>query len=110
MWSCCSTPDAGGGKDGWKKAGAADKYKKHLTPHQVTVFREIEHFGPLKELKRMFNRADRDGSGSIESTEFLALLNLKPNAYTGRLLELFDANADGSVSFVEFIIGMARFK
>ena len=104
MGCCCSAPDVGHGDH------AGGKYKTHMTQRQALVFREIEHFGPLKQMKTMFNSVDRDGSGSIDAKEFLALLNLTPNVYTNRLLELFDSDADNTISLAEFVIGMARFK
>ena len=101
---CCSAPDVGHGDH------AGGKYKMHMTQRQALVFKEIEQFGPLKQMKMMFNSADRDGSGSIDAKEFLVLLNLTPSVYTNRLLELFDSDADNTISLAEFIIGMARFK
>ena len=113
MGCCCSAPDPGGGhkghKAGWNNGGSGDKYKKHMTSKQARVFKEIETFGPLKKLKRLFDSADCDGSGSIDTKELLGLLQLTPNAYTRRLIELLDSDADGQVSLAEFVIGMARF-
>jgi hypothetical protein len=107
MWCCCNAPDVGGAG----KTGAAAKYSQRLPPQQPTLFRELEDFGPLKGLKGQFHNADSAGSGAVNGKEFLAMLNLVPNAFTARLLELyFDADANGCVSLVAFVIGMARFK
>ena len=63
----------------------------------------------LAKVQRMFNTADKDGSGQIDADEFCKLFKLEKNSYTERLLNLFDVDSDGSVSVSEFIIGMARY-
>lgn len=81
-----------------------------LTRQEEKLYREMDSFLPLKELKALFTRADVDRSGTIDREEFLRLLGLEPDVYTTRMFELFDTDADDQVSLSDFIVGLARFR
>ena len=52
---------------------------------------------------------DKDGSGTLEKEEFLALPQISSNPLAHRLLAVFDNDGSGDVDFKEFITGLSVF-
>ncbi len=63
----------------------------------------------ITRLYKRFMKLDKDGSGTIDKSEFLALPQIKANPLAHRMLDVFDADAGGDVDFKEFIIGLSAF-
>jgi serine/threonine-protein phosphatase 2B regulatory subunit len=52
---------------------------------------------------------DKDGSGTLEKEEILALPQVSSNPLAMRLLAVFDNDGSGDVDFKEFITGLSVF-
>lgn len=69
-----------------------------------------EEFGfskaELKVLLKNFNELDVDGSGFLEPNELFDVPELKDNPIVQRIVNVFDENNDGCISFYEFVNGL----
>eukprot|EP00698_Gefionella_okellyi_P005204 TRINITY_DN14755_c0_g1_i1.p1 TRINITY_DN14755_c0_g1~~TRINITY_DN14755_c0_g1_i1.p1 ORF type:complete len:178 (-),score=37.32 TRINITY_DN14755_c0_g1_i1:91-624(-) len=61
----------------------------------------------LKRLYRRFKRLDKDGSGTIDMDEFLAIQSIAVNPLVYRIISIFDLDGDREIDFKEFISAMA---
>jgi serine/threonine-protein phosphatase 2B regulatory subunit len=52
---------------------------------------------------------DKDGSGTIDKEEFLAIPQIASNPLAARLLSVLDGDGTGDVDFKEFISGLSAF-
>lgn len=79
--------------------------------NQILAQEEEEQYVFTKEELRVlyenFIELDRDGSGLIETNEFLNVPELKNNPIVRRVISIFDMNQDGKISFYEFIVGLS---
>ena len=58
---------------------------------------------------RVFWRADKDGSGTIELKEFAKMFGLRTsNAFLPRMMSLFDVTGDGDIGALEFMLCLAH--
>lgn len=71
----------------------------------VTNFSEDE----VKRLYKRFVKLDKDGSGSIDTSELMAIPQIASNPIAKRFLSVFDADASGDVDFKEFLVSMSAF-
>lgn len=60
-------------------------------------------------LYHQFLRLDTDGNGVLDKNELLAIPELQENPLAHRVLELFDTDGDGVISFTEFVTGLSIF-
>ena len=67
------------------------------------IFTEEE----IKRLYKHFNKLDTDKSGELEPEEFFDVPAIAQNPLVKRVIQIFDKNKDGKISFVEFINGLA---
>lgn len=63
----------------------------------------------ITRLYKRFVKLDKDGSGTLEKEEFLALPQISTNPLAQRLLAVFDNDGSGDVDFKEFISGLSTF-
>ncbi len=63
----------------------------------------------ITRLYKRFIKLDKDGSGSLEKDEFLAIPQIASNPLAQRLLAVFDNDGSGDVDFKEFLLGLAAF-
>lgn len=63
----------------------------------------------INRLRKRFMKLDRDGNGTIDKSEFLAIPGISSNPLASRLMDVFDEDSDGSIDFQEFITGLSAF-
>ncbi|RKP11002.1 calcineurin subunit B [Thamnocephalis sphaerospora] len=63
----------------------------------------------IQRLYKRFIKLDKDGSGSIDKDEFLAIPQVANNPLASRLIAIFDEDGGGDVDFQEFIRGLSVF-
>lgn len=63
----------------------------------------------IDRLRKRFMKLDKDGSGTIDKTEFLSIPGISSNPLASRLMEMFDQDGDGTIDFQEFITGLSAF-
>lgn len=63
----------------------------------------------IERLRKRFMKLDRDSSGSIDKNEFMMIPGVSSNPLAGRIMEVFDADNNGSVDFQEFISSLSIF-
>ncbi|ORX90655.1 calcineurin subunit B [Basidiobolus meristosporus CBS 931.73] len=63
----------------------------------------------IQRLYKRFQKLDRDGSGSIDKDEFLALPQIATNPLAQRMIAVLDEDGGGDVDFEEFIRGLSSF-
>lgn len=73
----------------WKKLGCSEK--------------------DLQRLKKVFTKADRDGSGSLDLFEFLMYADLDKTPLSRKVFELFDYDDSRQMSFKEFAFAVWNF-
>lgn len=61
----------------------------------------------LKVLYKNFIELDTDKSGLLEPNELLDVPELNDNPIVKRVIQVFDKNNDGKISFYEFILGLS---
>lgn len=63
----------------------------------------------IQRLYKRFMKLDKDGNGSIEKHEFLAVPQIASNPLAQRMIAIFDGDGSGDVDFTEFIAGLNAF-
>ncbi|KAF8938670.1 hypothetical protein EDD21DRAFT_132980 [Dissophora ornata] len=63
----------------------------------------------IQRLYKRFMKLDKDGSGSIDKDEFLAIPQIATNPLASRLIAIMDEDGGGDVDFKEFIAGLSAF-
>ncbi len=70
----------------------------------------IANFGE-RDIVRLYNRfraLDADGSGQLDPSEIFSVAELNENPLVQRVISVFDADNSGTVSFIEFLVGLAK--
>jgi len=62
----------------------------------------------MRKLYRSFKKIDKDASGDLDIEEFLSLPELALNPVVRRVVSIFDVNKDKTISFEEFVTGLAK--
>ncbi|KAG5420274.1 CNB1 [Candida metapsilosis] len=63
----------------------------------------------IDRLRKRFMKLDKDGSGEIDTNEFLSIPGISSNPLATRLMNVFDKDGDGQIDFQEFITGLSAF-
>lgn len=63
----------------------------------------------IDRLRKRFMKLDKDGSGTIDKNEFLAIPGISTNPLASRLMDVFDEDGSGTIDFQEFIGGLLAF-
>ncbi|KAL7664704.1 Calcineurin subunit B [[Candida] zeylanoides] len=63
----------------------------------------------IDRLRKRFMKLDKDGSGTIDKSEFLAIPGIASNPLASRLMDVFDEDGSGTIDFQEFIGGLSAF-
>ena len=75
----------------------------HMQSKEEFAFTKAE----LKVLLKNFNELDMDGSVFLEPNELFDVPELKDNPIVQRIVNVFDENNDGCISFYEFVNGLS---
>jgi len=70
----------------------------------------IAHF-TKEDITRLYNRfraLDTDGNGQLDPNEILGFAELTENPLVQRVISVFDKDSSGTVSFIEFLLGLAK--
>jgi serine/threonine-protein phosphatase 2B regulatory subunit len=70
----------------------------------------VAHFSE-RDIRRLYGRfrsLDADGNGQLDPSEILGVKEISENPLTKRVTAVFDKNKNGTVSFIEFLVGLAR--
>jgi serine/threonine-protein phosphatase 2B regulatory subunit len=60
--------------------------------------------GDFRKLLSIFNRMDKDGSGSIALKELLLFLKMEDSSFMDRAFSIFDSDRSGEIDFGEFVV------
>jgi serine/threonine-protein phosphatase 2B regulatory subunit len=63
----------------------------------------------IARLYSRFRSLDADGNGQLDPTEILGVTELTENPLVRRVISVFDKDDSGNVSFLEFVLGLAKF-
>jgi len=72
--------------------------------HSIAQFNE-------RDIKRLYNRfraLDQDNNGQLDPSEILGVQELTENPLVQRVISVFDVDGNGTVSFIEFLVGLAK--
>ena len=61
----------------------------------------------INKLYQRFKKLDKDGNDELSPEEFLDIPALTNNPLVHRVINVFDKNKDGKISFLEFLGGLA---
>ena len=60
----------------------------------------------IETLFEIFQLIDADGSGEIDTDEFLYFFRLHKSRFAKRAFEIIDADRSGEIDFGEFVLGL----
>mmetsp|Transcript_87429 Transcript_87429/g.121336 ORF Transcript_87429/g.121336 Transcript_87429/m.121336 type:complete len:179 (+) Transcript_87429:68-604(+) len=62
----------------------------------------------VTRLYHRFRKLDEDGDGQLDPNEILGVAELAENPLVQRVISVFDKDGNGTVSFIEFLLGLAK--
>eukprot|EP00918_Siedleckia_nematoides_P104034 GHVU01226914.1.p1 GENE.GHVU01226914.1~~GHVU01226914.1.p1 ORF type:complete len:181 (-),score=53.26 GHVU01226914.1:697-1239(-) len=62
----------------------------------------------IKRLYKRFRKLDTNLNGELDPHELFDVPEIADNPLVRRVVDIFDTNGDGKVSFVEFLVGLAK--
>mmetsp|Transcript_10097 Transcript_10097/g.19535 ORF Transcript_10097/g.19535 Transcript_10097/m.19535 type:complete len:178 (-) Transcript_10097:382-915(-) len=62
----------------------------------------------IKKLYKRFQSLDSNRNGELDPHELFDVPEIADNPLVKRVISIFDTNRDGKVSFVEFLVGLAK--
>ncbi|KAF4674676.1 calcineurin, partial [Perkinsus chesapeaki] len=72
--------------------------------HSIASFTERD----IRRLYSRFQALDKDGNGQLDPSELLGVREISENPLVQRVVSIFDVDGNGTVSFIEFLVGLAR--
>ncbi|KAF4669193.1 calcineurin [Perkinsus olseni] len=72
--------------------------------HSIASFTEQD----IRRLYSRFQALDKDGNGQLDPSELLGVREISENPLVRRVVSIFDVDGNGTVSFIEFLVGLAR--
>jgi len=72
--------------------------------HNIAQFSERD----IKLLYNRFRALDQDHNGQLDTAEILGVAELVENPLVQRVISVFDEDQSGTVSFIEFLVGLAK--
>ncbi|EER03238.1 protein phosphatase 2B regulatory subunit, putative, partial [Perkinsus marinus ATCC 50983] len=72
--------------------------------HSIASFTEQD----IRRLYSRFQALDKDGNGQLDPSELLGVKEISENPLVQRVVSIFDVDGNGTVSFIEFLVGLAR--
>jgi len=81
-----------------------------LTPQDQKDLVQAANFSErdIKRLYKRFRALDTNQNGELDPHELFDVQDIADNPLVKRVIAIFDTNSDGKVSFVEFIVGLAK--
>lgn len=62
----------------------------------------------ILKLYKRFCQLDSNNNGKLDLKEILNIPDMNENPLVNRLLDVFDTNSDGGISFSELLVGLAK--
>mmetsp|Transcript_81504 Transcript_81504/g.143935 ORF Transcript_81504/g.143935 Transcript_81504/m.143935 type:complete len:178 (-) Transcript_81504:86-619(-) len=72
--------------------------------HSIANFSQKD----VARLYHRFRKLDEDGNGQLDPSEILGVAELAENPLVQRVISVFDKDGNGQVSFIEFLLGLAK--
>lgn len=81
-----------------------------LTPQEQKELVQAARFSErdIKRLYKRFRALDTNQNGELDPHELFEVPDIADNPLVKRVVDIFDTNSDGKVSFVEFLVGLAK--
>lgn len=62
----------------------------------------------IRKLYKRFRALDTNQNGELDPHELFDVPDIADNPLVKRVVDIFDTNSDGKVSFIEFLVGLAK--
>ena len=92
---------------------AETKHYRNIYKNEPKIIRHRQAFESLKlneldigRFRRIFNKIDKDRSGTIELLELLMYLDIERTPFTKRVFSIFDDDGSNTVDFKEFVLAL----
>jgi len=84
--------------------------QNQLSPQEQKELVQAANFSErdIKRLYKRFRALDTNQNGELDPHELFDVEDIADNPLVKRVISIFDTNSDGKVSFVEFIVGLAK--
>lgn len=81
-----------------------------LTPQEQKELVQAANFSErdIKKIYKRFRALDTNHNGELDPHELFDVPEIADNPLVKRVVSIFDTNHDGKVSFVEFLVGLAK--
>lgn len=85
--------------------GVAASVSAEICKEWMEAFTSMKFSGhEVERLHGVFNQVNFSGSGSIDSAELLAFLDIERTGFSTRIFTNFDGDHNGHVNFYEFVL------
>eukprot|EP00382_Lankesteria_abbotti_P005208 CAMPEP_0113846466 /NCGR_PEP_ID=MMETSP0372-20130328/1322_1 /TAXON_ID=340204 /ORGANISM="Lankesteria abbotti" /LENGTH=177 /DNA_ID=CAMNT_0000815611 /DNA_START=50 /DNA_END=583 /DNA_ORIENTATION=+ /assembly_acc=CAM_ASM_000359 len=81
-----------------------------LTPQEQKELVQAANFNErdIKRIYKRFRALDTNQNGELDPHELFEVPEIADNPLVRRVISIFDINSDGKVSFIEFLVGLAK--
>eukprot|EP01071_Lankesteria_metandrocarpae_P002744 Lankesteria_metandrocarpae@DN2527_c0_g1_i1.p2 len=81
-----------------------------LTPQEQKELVQAANFNErdIKRIYKRFRALDTNQNGELDPHELFDVPEIADNPLVRRVVSVFDTNSDGRVSFIEFLVGLAK--